>query len=171
MGYYKSQNAILKVKTFLDAMVKADSDLEFAVNPDQEPSKIAYAIRQGIKAAAGYGIKEYAGLGGKYIVRSQPGKVLLELRNKLPMEMFKKAISNIVITEAHNLTQVVGAAVKHAADEMYFPNANIEENGLTQLYAWTTTKGYKIIKNDVGITLTKKEVGELEWKPQIVKTS
>lgn len=167
MGYYYSKAAIFKVQGFLDEMLKSDGDITWTVADHVEPNRVAYAIRQGIKSAGYYKFEEYAHLGDRFIIRSKPGQVIAELRSRFDVVVSRTAVDKLTIKEANNLNSLVGAAIKHKADEMYFPNIlNPNEELLNQLYLWSSEQGYKIVLNETGVTLTKKDIGELEWKPE-----
>lgn len=165
MGYHKSQVAILRVKSFLDVLVRSDQDVEFSVKADEEPSRVAYAIRNGIKASAAHNIKDYAELAGKFIIRVKPGKVIAELRNKIGTDLLKETIARMVVHNVTSIDAVVGAAIKYGnLDELYFPDITPTDESLKVMYNWTRKKGWKIIKNETGMTLTKREVEDgLVW--------
>ena len=171
MGYHLTPQAFYRAQPFLDEMLKTSEDVAWVVDsPHITPEKLAFQIRQGIKSAAKLEMSDYASLSGKYIIRALPGKVVAELRNKLSAGVFKDTSKEMVIHEANDLNSVVLQTIKHKnLEELRFPNVlNPNEEMLTQLLTWCkeTKEGFKIIRNERGITLTKKDIGGVEWKPE-----
>lgn len=169
MGYHISENAYIRAQPFMDEMLKTSDDIIWVVdNPDLTPDKIAYQIRQGIATAAFKGEEDYAGLAEKFMIKSRPGKVIAERRNKLVQGVYRQLAKQLNIPEANNLNSIVEQTIKHLdQEELYFPNIlNPNTELLEELYKWSSVKGFKIIRNKQGITLTKKDVGEIEWKPE-----
>ena len=169
MGYHLSENAFIRAQPFMDEMLKASDDIIWVVdNPEITPDKVAYQIRQGIATAAAKGEADYASLAEKFVIKSRPGRVIAERRNKMLVGVYLQASKQLNIPEANSINSIVEQTIKNLdQEELYFPNIlNANNDLLTELYKWVSTKGFKIIRNKQGITLTKKEVGEIEWKPE-----
>ena len=162
MGYTKTTNAIVRVREYLDEMVIGVADLEW---PSNDP-RLAFYIREGIAAAKHHSILDYATLGGKYIIRSKEGKIVAELRNKLPLDELR---ARMTIKDAIDGASVIGAAIQYRRPEMYFPNAQLTEDDLQLLHVWATSVSYFIIAHEpealTSVTLTKRDPGELRWEP------
>jgi hypothetical protein len=166
MGYNLKPNAVARVRVFLDQMVASDKDLVWQPNSP----RFSYHLREGIAAAQYLGLRPYAELSSKFIIRvTENGRVKAELRNKLPsedMERLRSAMERVVISNVHSAVEVVGAAVREKAPEMFFPDATLREEEVVKIYKWTSISGYYIIWHDVsGLTLTTKDPGELAFAP------
>lgn len=164
MGYSKSTAAIDRVRSLLRQLVIANGD-EVAW-PNEEPDKLAYYIREGINSAIIHADEStentmFAKLKTQYVIKSKAGRTIASPRSILPIENLKQSMQKMVLNEPISLLEVVGAAIKHKAPEMYFPNADIDD--LNKLYAWTSKNDYFIIKGE-GITLTK-TASNLAWLP------
>ncbi len=165
MPYSIKPEAISRVESLLETMLTSTSDVAF---PSAVPHKLAYRLHNAISAAASfeeYG--KYSSLGAKFRIRVRPGKVLCELRSKLPdaLSIFKEQASKMTLEEIETGPAIVGALLQHKAHEIYFPNAILDETELVILYNWTSKNDYFIInQEDAGITVTKERT-ELEWQP------
>ena len=171
MAYYLSQTSFYRVQPFLDEMVKSSEDIAWVVDsPHTTPEKLAFYIRQGIKSAMKLELSQYAELSSKFKIKASPGRVVAELRNKLSQGITKDIINKMVIQEANDLNSIVLQAIKHKElEELYFPNVLlVNSETLAQLYKWCeeSENKFKIIRNERGITLTKKDIGGIEWKPE-----
>ena len=152
MGYVTTQSAILRVKPILDEMVQAEKDCSW---PSDDP-RLAYRIREAIAASKRLGIKEYAELSGKYIIRSAHGRTIAELRNKLALELLMDSTARMTLREVISLSAVVGAAIKHKAREMFFPDAVLEQEDIDKLTKWATSVGYELLNHEEeGVTLRR----------------
>jgi len=163
MGYTLNPESIARVKSYLDQMVASDEDIEW----HSDNAQLAYALRNGINAAIRFNIGEYARLKSKYVLRQRSGKVVAELRDRLPGIM--RAINELKMTikEIETETAIVGAMIENSARmEVYFPDAILSDEQLKDLYAFTSTSGYSIINHkEEGVTVTKKDVGDIAWGP------
>ncbi len=149
-------------------MLKAETDLTWSVDsPNFTPEKVAFAIRQGIKTAAHLDLSDYASLSGKYVIRTKPGKVIAELRNAISSAASLEDSKKVTVHEANSLESLITQAIKFQdLEELYFPNVfNPNEEMLKNLYTWTFEKGFKIVINERGITLTKRDIGGIGWIP------
>ena len=108
MGYAKTINAVVRVREYLDEMVTGTGDLEW---PSSDP-RLAYWIREGIAAARAkhIDIRDYASLSGKYIIKSKEGKIVAELRNKLPLDELR---ARMTVKDAIDGASVIGAAMQY----------------------------------------------------------
>lgn len=155
MAYSKSKKAVRRVQNYLEQMVKAETNIEF---PASEPSKLAYYIRDGIKAARNFPeVIAYARLSSKYIIKSGPGKVICELRDVL--ELTRNNIrSQVSIPDIVDALGIIGAAITHKADVMIFPDASLDAiPNITPLEKWAEKNDYKLIIGLGHITLEKKD--------------
>lgn len=171
MGYSKSTRAVQRVKKFLDEMLQNDGQLEW---PNADPSKLAYQINDGIHAAKANALNKeknpvepfatYSRLKSKFIIRVAAGKVIAEPRDVIPLDTIVSGMSRLTLHNLSDVLEIVGAAIKHNAPEMFFPDAD-EFADLPQLYTWAVRNGYFIIPSDDGITLTKTDPGDIAWTP------
>jgi len=156
MGYSKSKKAVRRVQSYLEQMVKAETNIEF---PSAEPSKLAYYIRDGIKAARNFPevVGTYARLNSKYVIKSGPGKVICELRDVL--ELTRQGIrSQVSIPNVVDAIGIIGAAITHKADEMIFPDATLDTIvNITPLKKWAEKNDYNLIITLDHITLEKND--------------
>lgn len=173
MGYSKSPRAVHRVVKYLDEMLREDAQIEWV---SEDPSKLAYQLNDGIAAARHLALDRekrpvepyatYSHLKAKFIIKIASGKVVAEPRDVVPLMNVRAGMSRMTIHELSDVLEIVGAAIKHKAPEMYFPDADSFTADLPQLYAWATRNGYFIIPSDDGITLTQNDPGELAWEPE-----
>lgn len=174
MGYSKSPRAVQRVRNHLDEMVRSSERLEWV---DEDPSKLAYRINDGIAAAKSNALTRdkqpvepyvtYARLKAKFIIKIDGNKVIAEPRDIMPLEAVRAGMGKMVLHELNDVLEIVGAAIKHKAPEMFFPDADDlnESEDLPQLYAWASKNNYYIIPSEDGVTLTQTDPGDLAWKP------
>lgn len=164
MGYTKSPFAIQRVEAFLKQMLESSTSLEWTVS---DAYKVAYYIREGI-AVAKAKKSDYAVLSGKYIIRARGNKLIAQLRIAEPSIIeLKRTLNRIVINDVRTILEILGALIKHKAEEMIFPEAQLDEESLGRLYLWTNANGYFIVVSDSGaITVTVADPGELKWMPK-----
>jgi len=133
---------------------------------------LAYQLREGINAAKSFSVvdpafKEYAKLLARFVMRVRAGKVVAEPRDALPNPV--ATLARMQIDDAKTLYEVIGAAIKHKAHEMHFPNARLDNGELDKLWLWAESTDYAIIRSDEGLTLTMNDVEEFKWKPPSVQ--
>jgi hypothetical protein len=174
MGYSRSPRAVQRVKNHLDEMLRADGKLEWV---DKDPTRLAYRINDGIAAARHNAFDRnkqpiepyvtYARLKAKFIIKIEGTKVIAEPRDVMPLEIVRAGMGKMVVHEIQDVLEIVGAAIKHKAPEMFFPDADTlnESEDLPQLYAWASKNGYYIIPSEDGVMLTQNDPGDLAWKP------
>lgn len=174
MGYSTSIRAFNRVKRYLDEMVSKNEQLVWEA-PDA--AKLAYYIREGIRIAKGRVsdsktpkqnldfFQPYSSLSAKYVVRVKDNNVVAEPRDLIPQLAASEVLRRMVIEEAENPLEIVGALIKHKAPEMFFPNGDESPENLAKIYAWSSKNDYFIVASDVGVTLTKTDPGEIAWRP------
>lgn len=173
MGYSKSTRAVQRVKKYLDEMLREDAQIEWV---SDNPSKLAYQLNDGLHAARHNAVDRdkrpvepyatYSHLKAKFILRVGPGKVIAEPRDVVPLQTLRVGMSRLTLHELSDNLEIVGAAIKHKAPEMFFPDADEKSVDLPQLYAWAVRNDYFIIPSDDGITLTQTDPGDLAWAPE-----
>jgi len=165
MGYSKSSKAILRVKDYLDEMVEKNERLEWEL---EDNVGIAFKIRQAMAQAStrvnqgDETYAEYARLKSKYLIRTMFGKVIAEPRDVTDVVKAQQTANHMRLSGLGTSLEIVGAAIQHKADEMYFPDAYT--NQASEVYPWAQKNGYYIVVGE-GMTLTKNDPGELAWKP------
>jgi hypothetical protein len=169
MAYNRTHKSILRVKSYLDAMVSARSSLEWAAD---EPQKLAFKLREAIAAARAFTIKDntyapYASLAARFMIKCLPGKVIALPRETFGVQALEALRSRMTVNGVSSLLEVMGAAIEHNAEELYFPSAeNWPDADILKLYNWATQKSYFIIVGE-GITLTRTDPGEAKWEPHL----
>lgn len=152
-------------------MSNSDTSLEFR---HSDPHNLAYLIRQGIKAAGHFAVKDgqpvepyasYHKLGSRYILRAKRGVVEAELRDRLMIDIVRNDMkARIVINNVADELEIVGAIIKHKANEMFFPGAN--EDALETVYEYAKKHEYYLVwDKEAGLTVTKTHPGEAAWQP------
>jgi hypothetical protein len=172
MGYSTSVRAVHRVKNHLDEMLRSETQLEWA---DENPAKLAYRLNDAFHAARHNAFNRekqpiepyvsYARLPAKFIIRIGNGKVIAEPRDIMPLDTIRAGLARMVLHELSDVLEVVGAAIKHKAPEMFFPDADLTSEELPQLYAWASKNSYFIIPSDDGVLLTQNDPGDIAWKP------
>lgn len=164
MGYSKNPAAVERVKPLLDQMVKATTDLMW---PSENAHMLGYHLREAMSVAKSKKIEPYHELKDKFVIRNRGTRVIAEKRHVETITALQAALSKVVLSNIETLVQIVGAAIEHKAHELFFPDAAlaVEEDKLT-LYKWCQKNGYHMILAEVGVTLTKEEVGDIEWTPE-----
>ena len=172
MGYSKAIRAFNRVRNYLDEMVDKNEPI---VWPTDDAATLAYNIREGIKVARDRvldeqypnreSFKPFAALKAKYIVRVKGLTVVAEPRDFAPQLSANAVLNRMVIEEVVGPLEIVGAAIKHKAPEMFFPSADLTTEDLERVYTWSSKHEYFIVFSDVGVTLTKTDPGEIAWHP------
>lgn len=158
MGYSNSKKAIERVQPILDVLLSAEQKLFF---PSKHPQRLAYAIRDGINNASRFAsFAQYAVLKDKFKIRIKPDGVSAEPRAQLhyedPIIELAQSLASLAVPDVNSVLQVVGAAIKHKAPELIFPDAALDDEAVTQLRKWTNSNNYTI-SNMTPLTLTKNE--------------
>jgi len=162
MSYSNNVFAITRVEKFLRQMSEASTSLEWE---SEEPYKLAYYIREGIHVA-NQREHPYGKLAGKFIIRSKKNKVIAQLRVLSPeYSELKRTLNKMVLPGLKKLLEVVGASIQHKAEEMYFPDAELDDEAIERLYKWTCENQYYIVLGE-GLTLTVLDPGESKWSPK-----
>lgn len=174
MGYSKSLRALTRVQNFLKEMIEEQGERRLVWFHD-DPSKLSFWIREGIKVAQQHAFDKnkkpvepyisYARLLMKYKIRIGRNQVIAEPREVTPLDTVRESLNNkMVLPGIEDEYGLVGAAITHGADEMFFPDATEETCNLVALHNWTSKNGYSIIPSEEGITLTRRDVGDIAWK-------
>lgn len=172
MGYSKSKRAIRKVESYLQQMVSAVGEIQFA---DDNPSELAYRIREGYNAARNFALADnqqpvepyasYQALGAKFIIRVKGNAVICEPRDMLPSFRPKESLGQVNIPDVVDTLGVLGAAIMHKAPLMVFPDATSETVDPSRINTWAKSNGYFLVVSDSHVTLTKNDPGALAWRP------
>lgn len=163
MSYAKSDRALNRIKPVLDLLVAADKDVRI---PSDNPHMLGYYIREGFKIARDRKLTQYKDLPEKFVIRNRGDHVLAELRSRVTLTALQQHMSRVVLDEIVDLVQVIGAAIQHKAEEMQFPDAELERDDLLRLYQWASKNQYYLIVAETGLTLTKDDPGEAKWTPE-----
>lgn len=159
MGYSSSIRTVKRVEIYLQQMLNSTENIEF---PVEDASKFAYQLRDGIRTAKKLSVDKhgmpvepfatYQRLSAKYIVRTRNNRVVCELRDVVPTVQLlgKLNLPGIVDT----LT-IIGAAIKHKAPVMVFPDASSKTVDETRLKLWAVDHGYDTVVSDNHVTLER----------------
>lgn len=165
MSYSKTSRAVIRVQQVLDDLLFVDGPREW---PSKDAHRLAYHIREALSASQRLPeFRKYAPLKEKFIIRAKNGAVLAEPRVRAVYEGMEFAIGKIKLDDVTTVEEVVGAITKHKIEEIHFPHFPTEpEDELTTLFRATEKLNLYIINHYVeGITVTRRNPGEMRWFP------
>lgn len=163
MGYSKNKEKVERVRKLLDQMLGTSVDLRWE---SDNPHMLAYHLREAMTIAQKNHIEPYEELKDKFTIRNRGTFVLAEVKKSLDIvAQLQTAMAKVVLEDETTVVAIVGAAITHKAEELFFPNAVLSEDDLKQLYTWTEKNGYFIVAADLGATLTKRDPGPAKWSP------
>lgn len=155
MPYNPSVNAILRVKDHLNELYNSDKNVTFI---SDDARKLSMWIREGINFARLHPSSElyakYASLYSKYKITLKNNNVVCVLRDVSPLEVHKQ-LNKMTIRDIVDGLGVVGALIEHKPEFVFFPDFTNDFDQMVIIEKYADKNGYKIIVNDVGITLTK----------------
>lgn len=161
MPYTGSGAAITKVEAELRKLVASKGDIIFVTD---DPTKLAWHIRNGIKTAKRLGIKQYASLEQKFIIRIRPDKVKCELRNELEHVFTVKEFDHI--TSPLSIIQV---CIDNSADEWQFcQTGDLNKSQLSVIHRWAVANERSISYNSVkqeGYLVITNQSNQNKWTP------
>lgn len=189
MPYNTSRNVVEKNKKLLDEMLESKATIRKQVRNSRS---YAYKVREVLAAVQVYeDYKEmYGELKNLYVVK-EINRFTIELRyigNILKIKNVKKEQEiKAEITEqrkldtppdqiqfegVRDLLEVIGVALKLDAthDEIFFPDANLQEPDKLRLYQWCKLKNWNYIDHEgAGLTLTRKPIEDefILWEPPV----
>jgi hypothetical protein len=186
LGYATSRRTVIRMLGHLKVLEKR-ATIQFAA---ENPSRLAYAIREALFAAQFYpDFIRFKELRKKYRFEVREGCVIAryEEMDKSVDEfefavvdakvigetaasraddlgaLAQEALSTATLPGVSTLDAVIGGTIKYSpqCEEVYFPDAILTENEKERLFRWAVGEGWKIIDNEEdGITLTQKGVPE-----------
>lgn len=160
MGYSKNLDRIERVRPLLDQMLKAKTSLTW---PSANAHMLGYHIREALTLAKKTKFKPYDELKDKFIIRNKGNCVVADLRN---MEIsIETVMSKVTLEDLVSLLEIIGGAINHRADEMFFPSADLEAEEVEKLFVWAEKNNYYLIVAETGVTLTRNDPGEAKWTP------
>lgn len=160
MGYSKNIKMIERVRPLLDQMLNAKTNL---VWPSRNAHMLGYQIREALTLAKKNKVEPYDALKDKFVIRNKGDHILAELR--LVEVSIEAVLSKVTLEGLVSLMEIVGGAINHRADEMYFPSADLEPEEIEKLFIWAQKNEYFLIAAETGVTLTKNDPGEAKWTP------
>ena len=160
MGYAKSPHRVERMKPYLNAMVNATAELRWKSN---DAHMLAYHIREALGIAKKLGIAPYAKLKDEYIIKNLGTIVCAVRRIESAVEA---GGAKLTLADIETVEEIVGACIIHSANEMYFPDADLDNAEAKVLYRWAETEGYFIVVGENGTTVTRSNPGEAAWKPE-----
>lgn len=148
MGYSKSKKAVRHVQSYLDRLLEAETDISF---PSRNPQKLAYALHNGLYAAAYHpDTQKYLVIKKKFMVRYNANVVKCEVKDAL--ESLRQKADNLTLEDIIEPIGVIGAMIKHKADIMTFPDFN---GNIIPIQNWAGNNGYNVNQLEEGISLIK----------------
>jgi hypothetical protein len=162
MPYTASPRKVVRVLRYLKDMLDSNVQLEWT---HERPVQLAYWIREAMAAAArneGEPYEQFAALKAKFIIRVVGTKVVAEPR----VPTFTASQGSLAVINLPGLTsalEIIGAAVNHRKEKMYFPDGTATVN---ELAPWAAKNGYEVLVSSTGITLVK---GESIIVPEILE--
>lgn len=164
VGYSQNEAAINRVQALLDQMVVTDTDLSW---PTKDAHMLGYHLREAMTLAKRIGKSPYDTLKDKFTIRNRGDRVVAELKVKEGIEALQSLMSKVELSDVTSTVEIVGAAIVHSqATELYFPDAVLTDEDKLALWKWSSKNEYYIIVAEIGVTLTKKDPGEVAWTPE-----
>jgi hypothetical protein len=175
MGYSDNKAVVDKpeVRLIIETILKSDADFKV---PSNRPNDLAYAIREAFHVIELYP-KSFANLVpavDKFKIKTRGDHLLfvrkLGLITGSPMPVTTEGLAaarSLVLDEVTKGLQAVGAAIKHKANEMTFPNFKLTDYNVAdfeKVYRWTSVNGYFITSTDP-LIISKIE-GSKSWVPK-----
>lgn len=94
----------------------------------------------------------------------------IELSENPPEPVKETVKESKKVSDVHDFIQIISAvaALSTTCDELYFPDAYLEDNERLRLYEWCKESGWKYIDHEgAGITLTRKDIDPfILWEPE-----
>lgn len=146
----------------LDQMVSATTSISWTTDNGH---MLGYKLREAMLVAKNKKITPYDKLRDKFIIRNKGDKVMAELRVYTAISL-QESLSRVTIEDISVLPAIIGAAITHKANEMYFPDARLSYDDTEKLYLWASKNFYFLIISESGVTLTKNDPGEARWEPE-----
>lgn len=165
--------AVKRVEKLLQTLVEAETD-EDVMFATREPARLAYQLHEALRVCEKFPeYKHFAILRDKYKIRVRSSRVLMERRLKsvVAIKVDNRPLQRMTIDGVDNLLGIVGAATVNKVSEIFFPDANLSQNDLLDLYNWARQFGYFVISHDdAGVTITKVDPGPIAWEPTNVSS-
>lgn len=160
MGYSKNLDRIERVRPLLDQMLKAKTSLTW---PSENAHMLGYHIREALTLAKKGKIAPYDTLKDRFIIRNKGSHVVADPKDiEISIE---SVMSKVTLEDLTSLMEIVGGALNHRADEMFFPSADLEADEVEKLYTWAQKNDYFLVVAETGVTLTRNDPGEAKWTP------
>jgi len=150
------------MKPLLDQMLAAQRDLAW---PTDNAHMLGYRLREAMNIAKRGKIEPYQNLKDKFVIRNKGDKVYAEYRHPETIAALREVLSKMTLADIEQPMEIVGAAILHKAQEMYFPSVTLTDEDKLTLYQWTSKNGYYMIVAEVGVTLTRVNPGDVAWEP------
>lgn len=126
---------------------------------------LGYYLREALTIAEKMKIEPYHELKSRFRIRDLGDRVVAELTKVESLTALQTGMAKMTLPGLTELFEIIGAAITHGANEMYFSEAELLEEEVGKLFAWATKNGYHLVVGE-GITLTKTDPGEAKWLPE-----
>jgi len=163
MGYSRNVKAIDRVRPLLEQMLVARTNLMW---PSKNAHMLGYHIREALTIAKKEKIEPFDKLKERFVIRNKGDHVVAELKDIEELDTIQSVMSRVTLEGLVTLMEIVGGAINHKADQMFFPSADLEDGEVEKLYIWAQKNSYFLIVADSGVTLSKSDPGEAKWEPK-----
>ncbi|KKL91267.1 hypothetical protein LCGC14_1896350 [marine sediment metagenome] len=172
MVYNISKAVVHRNQRYLDDMLESKSTLTW---PTHDAKTLTYKIREALYAAQKHPeFRQYHPLKNWFRIRSRGGGGWVEAEYIGPIQ---NSLGDVHTPEGYvepdvvDVESIVGSCIKlsHFANEIFFPKANLSNEGRLALYRWGKKEDWKLIDHGPeGVTMTRKRgVDELFlWSPE-----
>ena len=148
MGYSRSRSALDRIRPLLEAIKQQPAGTRLRI-PTADPVKLAYAVREGLNVAKELSTESrYHDILEVYKLKTERDAIVFDPRVKLeyenPIAQMADAFGPLDIPLVSDVIEIVGAAIKHKAPCITFPDASLSEHEITKLGKWTSNNGYSI---------------------------
>jgi hypothetical protein len=155
MGYSKSIDAFKKIQPMLDQLLTLEGSF---VIPTERPDRLAYQIREGMYALKFNAVPDgelYEEFMRRYAIKIKSREVFFELKNQpLQISEIRTTMQELVLPNLVQPLAIVGAAIKHKAPIMHFPDADVE--GVETIKMWADNNSYEVEVKD-GVTMRRND--------------
>lgn len=161
MGYSNNKIVIERMRPLLDQLLVATADISWST---ENAHMFCYRLNEALMYAKKHGVVPYEGLKDKFMIRNKGNRALAELRVQPVLETLQRAMEKLVLSDFSSAVEIVGAAITNKVNEMFFPDAELNEEELKLVHTWGEKNGYFLVYGN-GLTLTKNDPGEAKWTP------
>ena|SRR5256885_14701817 len=176
MSYSRNKSSLKRVQKILDDLllsINSESN-DDVILMSSSPNKLSYQLHEALEVADTYKeYNRYRVIREHYRIRVKFDRVIAECKVR-PVNakvILSDQLNKMTVNDATSVLEIIGAAIKNSLNELYYPNVELTDDELSELYKWTSVNKYYIINNyEAGITLTRNDPGELKYEPTRLST-